>query len=282
MNFKRIIVMSALAVTLAAVPATINSKVAAVSPPQRFVNATSGSDVANDCSSSLTPCETIQHAVDESNRGDARNVAAGVYREQVKVQTGKLTITGDGSLVQPVAAVLNTSSLYSGAPMAAVIVVDGVAGVTIDKLIIDGGVAGTGRGCGPTFVGIFYRAASGVVSDNVVARIYDPLNSGCQGYLGIFVQSGNGGPGLNSSVVIDGNSVDDYGKNGITANEAGTFDTVNENTIIGQGPHWGAAQNGVQLGFGAHGKVTNNIIRNNYYSSPDWVACGVLSINGGG
>ena len=282
MFFKRITVMSALAVILAVAPATINSKVAAVGPPQRFVNATSGSDVANDCSASLTPCKTIQHGVDESNAGDTINVAPGVYREQVKVQTANLTITGSGALIQPVAAVVNTSSIYSGDGIAAVIVVNGVTGVTIDQLTIDGSVAGTGRGCGPTFVGIFYRAASGVISLNDVANIDDPLNTGCQGYLGIFVQSGNGGPGLNSNVLIDSNVVNDYGKNGITANEAGTLVTVTGNTIIGQGSGWLAAQNGVQLGFGAHGKVTNNTIRNNYYSTSTYVACGVLSIYAGG
>src|SRR6266446_5117100 len=247
----------------------------------RYV-ATTGSDVANDCSSQLTPCLTIQHAVNESVPGDTIHVAAGVYREQVKVETANLTITGSGALLQPVAAVVNTSSIYSGAGIAAVIVVDGVTGVTIDQMFIDGSVAGTGRGCGPTFVGIFFRAASGVISDNIVANIEDSANTGCQGYLGVFVQSGNGGPNLNSNVVIDGNSIGGYGKNGITANEAGTFVTVTSNTIIGRGSGWLAAQNGVQLGFGAHGKITNNTIRNHKYSSPDYVACGILSINGGG
>jgi len=281
MNFKKVAVISALIFAFGLGATLINTKVAASAAADRYV-ATSGSDVANDCSSSLTPCATIQHAVDESNTGDTINVGAGVYHEQVKVTTANLTITGSGALIQPVVGVVNTSSIFSGNGIAAVIVVDGVTGVTIDQLTIDGSVAGTGRGCGPTFVGIFYRAASGVISDNDVANIADPSNSGCQGYLGIFVQSGNGGPGLNSNVVIDGNVVDDYGKNGITANEAGTFVTVTGNTVIGQGSGWQAAQNGVQLGFGAHGKVTNNTIAFNDYTPTSYVACGVLSVNAGG
>ncbi len=282
MNFRKASLLSiaALAVLSAVL---INSRVGAVAPATRYV-APSGSDVANNCLSALTPCKTIQHAVNESAPGDTVRLASGVYREQVKVQTADLTITGSGAgaLIQPVAAVLNTSSIYSGDGIAAVVVVEGVTGVSIDSIFIDGYVAGTGRGCGPTFVGIFYRAASGVISNSVIANIYDQLNSGCQGYLGVFVQSGNGGPGLNSNVVIDGSTVHSYGKNGITANEAGTFVTVTNCTIIGEGPGWGAAQNGVQIGFGAHGKVTNNIIWRNYYSSPEWVACGILAIQGGG
>ena len=281
MNLKKIaaVLIIALAFVLSAM--IVNTKVGASAFSTRYV-ATTGSDAANNCTSLATPCKTIQHAVNESVPGDTVQVASGVYPEQVKVQTENLAIRGNGALLQPVAAVLNTSSIYSGAGIAAVIVVDGVTGVTIDQMFIDGSVAGTGRGCGPTFVGIFYRAASGVISDSIIANIEDSLNTGCQGYLGVFVQSGNGGPGLNSNVVIDGNAITGYGKNGVTANEAGTFVTVTGNTIIGRGNGWLAAQNGVQLGFGAHGKVTNNTIRNHKYSSPEWVACGILLIHGGG
>ena len=58
----------------------------------------------------------------------------------------------------------------------------------------------------------------------------------------------------------------DYQKNGITGNEPGTRVSIDHNTVTGIGPTAGAAQNGIQLGFGARGAVTNNTVENNVYS----------------
>ena len=284
MKLKKVAVTSALIIACAITATVFINEHAKAAGTNRYV-ANGGSDVANDCSSQVTPCATIQHAVDESVSGDTINVAAGTYAEQVRISTSNLAITGDGAgstIVEPSAVVPNTTSLFSGADVSAIFVVENATGVTIEELTIDGGTAGASIGCAPTFIGIFYRAASGVISGTHVTNIWNPAVSGCQNFLGIFVQSGNGGPNLNSNVVITDNIVDNYGKNGITANEAGTSVTVTGNTITGEGLTWLAAQNGVQLAYGGHGKVTNNTISDNYYSSPQWVACGVLSIYGGG
>jgi hypothetical protein len=133
-------------------------------------------------------------------------------------------------------------------------------------------------------MGIFYRAASGLIADTRVANIFTPLIPDCQGVIGVFVQSGNGGPNQNASVVIDSNTVDNYGKNGITANGPGTFVTVTDNIVIGRGALGlgDAAQNGVQLGTGAHGKVGDNNISGNNYTPSDFVGCGILAFKAGG
>ncbi len=239
---------------------------------------------------SSLPCtgsySTISAAVAAASPGDTIEVCQGTYDEQVKVTTANLTIDGAGAgstIVKPSVALPNSSSLFSGAPIYGIVVVDGVSGVTIQDMTIDGAVAAAPLACN-TYVGIFYRAASGTISHTRVTNIFFPAWAGCQGYLGIFVQSANGGPSLNSDVVIDHNTVDNYGKNGITANEAGTSVTVTNNTVTGRGAVGlgDAAQNGVQLGFGAHGKVTDNKISGNFYTPATVVACGVLSVNGGG
>jgi len=241
-------------------------------------NATSGP-----CPHTFT---SIQSAVNVASAGDTIQVCPGTYDEQVTVTTSNLTITGAGAgstTVRPSSVSANSSSLFSGAFIAAIVVVDGATGVTVEALTIDGST-GAPNGCSPTYVGIFYRAASGTISDTHVTNIFNPVFAGCQGFLGIFVQSGNGGSGLNANVVIDHNTVDKYGKNGITANEAGTAVTVTNNTVTGRGPVGlgDAAQNGVQLGFGAHGKVTDNAISDNNYTPTSYVACGFLAVNAGG
>ena len=107
----------------------------------------------------------------------------------------------------------------SSAAIAAILLVDRATGVAVTDLTIDG-FAAAFNACSPGYVGIFFRASSGAIEDTHVTNIHHPLASGCQAVLGIFVQSGNGGPGLNSNVAILNNMVDEYGKNGITANEA--------------------------------------------------------------
>ncbi len=54
--------------------------IAYADPVNRFV-ATTGSDSANDCATSSSPCQTIQHAVDQAASGDIILVATGVYSD---------------------------------------------------------------------------------------------------------------------------------------------------------------------------------------------------------
>jgi hypothetical protein len=233
------------------------------------------------------PYPTIQSAVNASLPGDTISIAPGAYNEQVIVTTSDLTIIGSGSgstIIQPLSVVTNSTSLQTGSPIAAIVLVDGASGVTIEQLSVDGSFAGALLGCSPAFMGIFYRAASGLIADTRVANIFTPLIPDCQGVIGVFVQSENGGPNQNASVVIDSNTVDNYGKNGITANGPGTFVTVTDNIVIGRGALGlgDAAQNGVQLGTGAHGKVGDNNISGNNYTPSDFVGCGILAFKAGG
>jgi parallel beta-helix repeat protein len=132
----------------------------------------------------------------------------------------------------------------------------------LSGLTVDGANNGI-TGCAPNLIGIYYRNASGNVQNNTVRnmKLSTALN-GCQSGLGIFVQSGLG----KSKVTIDTNSVHDYQKNGITGNEAGTDVTVKNNVVTGLGPTTGAAQNGIQIGFGADGTVDGNISANHVWS----------------
>lgn len=206
---------------------------------------------------------SIQGAVNAANSGGKIRVCAGTYNEQVTI-TKRLTITGEnGAIVRPVGMVANSTNLFSGIPVAAVILVRDTDRVNIQSLTVDGG-ANAVAGCSPMLVGIFFRNASGEVDDCAVTNM--KLGSGlqtCQSGLGIFAQSGGGG---SSKVKVSDTSVHDYQKNGITGNEIGTDIDVNDNVVTGLGSTNGAAQNGIQVGFGADGTVRGNSVINHVWA----------------
>ncbi len=205
---------------------------------------------------------TIQAAVNAAPLGASIRVCPGTYNEQVTI-ISSVTIKGDkGAVVMPSPMIQSSMNLATGDPIAAVILVKNTAHVTIEGLAVDG--AASQIICRPNMVGIYYRNASGKINDVVVKNMKpESGGGGCQSGLGIFVQSGNGG---SSSVTVERSSVHDYDKNGITANESGTEVRVKENVVTGLGPTTDAAQNGIQVGFGATGQIEENTIINHIWS----------------
>ena len=64
-------------------------------PVMRFV-ATTGSDSGNDCTEQLTPCATLQHAVDEADSGDIIDLAPGTYNGAGLLIEKAVTLQGEG------------------------------------------------------------------------------------------------------------------------------------------------------------------------------------------
>jgi nitrous oxidase accessory protein NosD len=206
---------------------------------------------------------SIQAAVNAAKSGDLIRVCAGTYREQIVIDKS-LSVEADyGVIVIPSDVLANTAGLSSGDPIAAIILVKNAETVELEGLIVDGSANGLTE-CGPTLIGILYQDASGSIEHNAVrhVRLASTL-PGCQSGNAIDVESSSSGQ---SNVTIADNSVDSYQKNGITANEPGTKVDVTENAVTGLGPTTGAAQNGIQIGFGARGRVTNNAVADNIYS----------------
>lgn len=139
------------------------------------------------------------------------------------------------------------------------------ANVTVTNLTVDGGVSD----CSLDPIGIFYQNASGTISHNAVRhQALSAALNGCQSGLGIFVQSSSP---LSSTVSVTSNVVQDYQKNGITGNEIGTHLTLTSNTVIGQGSTSGAAENGIQIGFGATATLNLNSTLDNIWA-PDTIS----------
>src|SRR5260370_25454771 len=86
---------------------------------------------------------------------------------------------------------------------------------------------------------------------------------GCQSGRGIVLQSG---VVRVANVEIEKYTIHDFQKNGITADEVGTQVSVHGNVVTGIGPTTGAAQNGIQIGFGAGGAISSNTVTNNFWS----------------
>jgi nitrous oxidase accessory protein NosD len=205
---------------------------------------------------------SIQAAINAANPGNLIRVCPGTYREQVFVNK-PLSIEGDnGAIVLPVNMVANTTG-SSGAPIAAAILVKNTAAVEIEGLIVDTANNGITE-CSPHLIGILYQNSSGIIDHNAVrnTKLSVSLN-GCQSGDGIVVQSLGGEA---SKVRIDDNSVHDYQKNGITGNELGAEVSITNNVVTGLGPTTGAAQNGIQIGFGGKGSVLHNTVTDNVWS----------------
>jgi parallel beta-helix repeat protein len=217
---------------------------------------------------SLNNYASIQQAVDHALNGTVR-ICPGTYHEQVLI-TGKVTLEGityantDSVVILPPAGglVQNTSDLRG--PVAAQILVQGTAGpVLISNLTVDG--TGNQLGSCPADVrGITYQNASGTVNHVAVRnQVPGDVPNGCQSGQGIVVEADTG----TSTVIVENSSVHNYNKNGIVARYVGANMTAIANYVRGNGVVASglAAQNGIEIAFGATGKVTNNSVIDNIY-----------------
>jgi hypothetical protein len=125
-----------------------------------------------------------------------------------------------------------------------------------------------------TFTGIDFANAGGSVENTTIDNLLRGGYTGCQNGLGIHADNSTTTP---VSLAVDGNTISRYNKNGITINGA-VKATVTNNTVTGAGPLGSgyAAQNGIQIGFGASGLVSGNAVSGNWYTPTSDVACGLL------
>jgi hypothetical protein len=218
---------------------------------------------------------TIQAAVNASANSDAVQVCPGTYPEQVTINK-KLSLLGIRSgnadaavIISPASGMVpNVTGL--GGPIAAGIAVTFARNVSITNVVVDGS-KNLLKDCTTDVVGIFFWNSSGSV-DHVATRNQRlaPDLIGCQDGEGIFIQNEavtNGG----GTVQVTNSSVHAFQKNGITANEVGTQATIANNTVEGQGPTTGAAENGIQVAFGARATVQFNSVIDSIFS-PDTIS----------
>lgn len=276
---RGLVVSSAIA---AGVPAVSGS--AAASPGGGGPPGTGGCDV-------VVPDDepTIQDAVDAAAAGETVCVraAGGPYVEQVVIgkdlelrgvddPTIRAPADPDGFTIpeseatwEPVVLAFGGSESGGDVSGSATVAVD-VTGFTVD---------GDGRQPSDRSVGIMARNVSGDVSDNVV----EDMGVGDRETFGILAYG-------DSDLRIRGNDVSDYERGGIGANGDGgtnpapTVD-VRGNVVTGStGIERAWAPNGIQIGFGAEGKVLDNDVRDNRWAADlnaSFVSSGIIVFGSG-
>jgi hypothetical protein len=152
------------------------------------------------------------------------------------------------------------------------VVSPGSGQVNVKNLIVDG-TGNKDRSCRRQLVGIYYQNAGGTISNDTAENQLLPRGfRGCQNGLGILVENQT----INTpQVKINKNTVINFDKNGITVSYPAAKASITNNTVTGRGPIDSAAQNGIQLGYGATGTIKGNTVSNFIYS-PAPIAAGIL------
>jgi nitrous oxidase accessory protein NosD len=208
---------------------------------------------------------SLQAAVDAAKPGDRITVCPGTYREQVRVDKPLRILAQGGAVLAPAGMVANATNAVGDRTIAAVLLVEGAGPVTVEGLTVDASANGLAA-CRPVLVGVYFRNASGQLSEVAVrgTRLGAGL-AGCQSGLGVLVQSS---AGASSAVDLLDSSIRGYQKNGITAVDAGTRLTARRNVVSGAGLAAAVAQNGIQVGPGARGVIEQNEVANHV-----WAGC---------
>lgn len=231
-----------------------------------FVVDDDGQGTATNCNAGAPAFSSIQAAVNAAASGDTIFICPGTYNEQVVVTTSNLTIRGvsaGSTVLRPTVVVQNTFRLNNNRPAAPILLIDGVGGVTVTNLTIDGSLADSGTGifsCGrvPVYSGIYYRNSSGSVDTTHVTNI----KSATSCTFAILVETNQSGVGGVANVVVTNSLVDRYGVAGIICTGQNTACTATWNTIMGDGPVSDLAQIGIVIRAEAGSAISGNVITN--------------------
>jgi hypothetical protein len=170
-TLSRVLVVSAMTFGLVAVTASV----ASASPGTWYVSPT-GSDTTS-CTSSASPCKTIQYALSQATSPGTINVAAGTYVGQVTATPVNDGVTVEGpnsgtSTIKPPTSGL-TFDTDTDTPNDQYYVVDvqpGTTGFGLENLSVNGGsgisyLASDGKGCSQNYDAVYYHEASGSITN---------------------------------------------------------------------------------------------------------------------
>jgi hypothetical protein len=238
---------------------------------------TDGDNFENLCGDPANACLTVNHAADVAEDGDTIEVGVGTFEGQAIVNDKDLTIVGAGQGDTKLTAPASQLPLIPGsASRRPILGAANGAVLAVSELTVDG----LGRGnFSNSFVGIAFLNSSGNVHDVTVRSIRDPYNmgnvSGTQHGVGIYALATSG----SRTIEVADSHIFDNQKNAFALNQDGGTLTadVHDNDVACNGPQPVQAQNGIQLGFGTSGSVTDNTVDGcNYTGGPAAAAAALL------
>jgi len=249
-----------------------------------YVNGSTGTD-SGTCRLAAHPCATITYALTKSSTTATStiDVTAGYYPEPLTITHSVSIVGASDSGSGSTATVIDPSTLItdtdtdSSTPQDTIIDVTDTTGVTLKDLEISGGNAeGDFSGCGDDFVGVYYHDSSGTMNTDQVTDIELPSDLfGCQDGLGVYVASDSGDT---SAVTMTTLKVNNYQKNGVTCDDAGTTCSLAGSTVTGIGANSQIAPNGFQGVDTGSVTLSKDAIKSNSYTvgGADNEATGVL------
>jgi hypothetical protein len=241
-----------------------------------------GRGTAADCDAATSAFSTgIQAAVDAASPGDLIIVCPGTYDEQLVIRTGNLTIRGadtTSAVLRPTVVAQNAVRPGTTLPVAPIVLIDEVAGVTIARLTIDGSAADSGTGiipsCGglPVYAGIYYKKASGTVDGVRVANIMSATV--CP--FAVLALTDQTGAGPLADVLVKNSLVQHFGIAGILCAGQNTACTVIDSVVRGEGPVNDLVQLGIVIRAEARGSISRSIITDHFFSGAGASAAGIF------
>jgi len=219
--------------------------------------------------------DSIQGAIDAAENGDTILVAEGVYEEQLVIEKSIVLHGKPGAkIVAPdnMNAQTISGSTHTWYPIVFVNGEGTTVDVTIEGFEIDGGNKAPSSG---RYVGILYSEAGGRILDNNLHSLYPP--TGSAETFGVAVY-GFSNP---VDIVIESNEVSDFCRGGIGVSGDYVSATVRNNVVRGykesETGWW--AENGIQIGYGASGRVEHNQVYDCWVNNENWSSTGILVVD---
>ena len=211
--------------------------------------------------SDTTTPGAIQRGVNKAPSGGTVNVQAGTFVGQVDIPED-LTLTGAGqgtTIIDPSASLASPFSTGSGNKYP--IVFANSSDVTIQNLTVDGTSSGNAYGDG--FLGVAYYNAGGTLNDVTVKNVENSPFNGVQNGVAVYADDANS---ASLSLAITNDTINNYQKNGMALFGTGLTLNVADDTVTGAGATPSIAQNGIEVGLGATGTISDNTVSGNEYS----------------
>ncbi len=213
---------------------------------------------------------TLQSAVDFAAGGDVLNVLPGTFTEQVEI-TKALTVIGSGTAATTIQSpVTLTKYFMTSSKNYPIVYAHDADNIVVRSLTVDG--AGRGNG-NYRFIGLGYYNAGGTVDLCRVKDVRETPINGTQHGVGIYAYVDNATP---RALNVTGDTLFGFQKNAMALNGNNLTATVTGNVATGAGAVNFIAQNGIQIGFGATGSITNNSVTGVSYTPATDVASGLL------